>query len=304
MSGAVAKIGVTGASGVLGRSLRALADFVPFEGDITSLEETRSWITHCAQSGVRSILHLAALVPTQSIEEAPQKGIEVNTLGTCHLLTSVSSLANQGYKPWLFIASTSHVYASSDEPVDENSPTDPVSLYGLSKLHAEQWAERLSKKAQLPLCVGRIFSYSSPLQAESYFLPGILHKLRGAESGSTLSIPGLAGKRDLWSAEEVAKAILFLEQKQAVGVFNLASGEATVLRDVVHVAKRLLRREDVQIDEPDRNSERPVHLVADTSKLVRLGFETHRKTLESLVQSVIDRPSSALGESKQKPFEA
>lgn len=291
------KMGLTGATGVLGRTLIALAphiEWLPFKGDLKSFEETERWIQECSADGVTAIIHLAALVPTHVIDQSPQLGVEVNVIGTCHLISAIANAKTKtDFNPWVFMASTSHVYASSQHPLNEDSPLSPISAYGLTKLQGEQWAERLAAKVRLKLCIGRIFSYSSPLQANSYFLPSMIQKLSSAPKNSCLQIPGLSGKRDFWSAQDVATSILYLEQQRAEGTFNVASGHSMYLSEIVTRLQNLLSRQDLVIEETKESAGPPVHLIADVSKLRALGFEPLPVDLEGLVQQIIDTTSTS-----------
>jgi nucleoside-diphosphate-sugar epimerase len=299
LSEPIPKIALTGASGVLGRTLQETFpqwDWHLFEGDITSRKDTDAWAKGLAEKRVEALLHLAALVPTSAFEPDPVAGITVNVLGTCHLLHSLRAAKCEHFDPWFFLASTSHVYASQPEPLREDSPLAPTSAYGLSKLQSEQWVMRLARSASLRSCIGRIFSFSSPYQPTSYFLPSMLKKIANAEKNAVLEIPGLQGKRDLSSATEMANAIGFLLMKKAEGTFNIASGKSVLLRDAVQSVAHYFDRTDITIQSVANETHPPTHLTADVSRLQELGYEAAPLGIEALVASVAQRPVSVLSE--------
>jgi len=270
--GGACRIGLTGARGVLGRSLQRdwpQPGWQPFPGDVRSVPALSDWL---AQSGpLAGVIHCAAMVPTARVQSQPLDAFQVNAGGTCNLLEAVRRLPRE-QQPWLFCASSSHVYASSVTALREDAPLRPVSLYGLTKLQGEQCATAYQEHFQLRVCVGRIFSFSSPLQAESYFIPALVRKIFTAPRGAVLRIPGLQGTRDFLTTAEIGRAIRLLFEQRASGVFNIASGRSVRLLDVALAIRRRLNREDVQIEAPDEGT---VHLNADIEKLRQAGITPH-----------------------------
>ncbi len=263
------KIGLTGASGVMGQALRKKFPnyewiCFPEEGDILNPVELKNWLRE--SESWRGIVHFAAIVPTHLVDEDPALALRVNVEGTCALLSQV---VKKGGAPWFFLASTGHVYASSPGVLTENSPTEPISLYGLTKLQAEQWAAAFASKHGLPVCIGRIFSCHSALHPKTYFIPSMVEKISNAPQGGVLEVRGLKGTRDFQSAEQVCAAIEFLFRKKATGIFNIASGQSVQLLDLVQKIQKKLHREDVKIIPLDQETS---HLSASVDKLKKIGF--------------------------------
>ena len=70
------RIGLTGARGVLGRSLQRdcpEVDWVLFPGDIRELSAVKNWLTETRP--LDGIIHLAAIVPTVKVEANPAEAI-------------------------------------------------------------------------------------------------------------------------------------------------------------------------------------------------------------------------------------
>lgn len=269
---------MTGSRGVLGRTFQETQrdlEICSFPGDATKIEDFRAW--HQENGPFQALVHFAALVPTQAVEENPIRAFETNVGGTLNLLETVRTTS--GEKPWLFLASTSHVYPSRPEPQSEEAQTSAFSLYGLTKLQAEEWGRTYLSKHGLPICVGRIFSFSSPLQASSYFIPSMIRKISTVPQGGTLDIPGLEGTRDFLSTAQICEAIRLLMDREARGVFNIASGKPTRLIDVARKICELVDRQDVTIQ---THGEAKHHL-ADVDKILSLGFKP-KFDLEKLIR--------------------
>lgn len=81
-----------------------------------------------------SVIHLAAIVGDGACQVNPENTIEVNEEAT-KILADVC----QATKTKLVFASTCSVYGANNDLLDENSPTNPLSLYAGTKLNAEEY---------------------------------------------------------------------------------------------------------------------------------------------------------------------
>lgn len=269
-------IGITGSGGVLGEAMRdalASTDVVAFHSDICDAPAVERWVR---ESGATSILHFAAIVPTRKVEMDPIRAFDVNVGGTLRLCDGIRK---SGRKIWLFLASTSHVYSPSNAPLTEESPTEPHSLYGFTKLEAERVAITWSKRYEIPLCIGRIFSFSSRTQSDDYVLPSLARRIREAGTNATLRIAGGNDSRDFSTASQVAKTIAFLMDRRATGVFNIASGKPARIVDVARSLALGLGRDDLAFEAETENHQ---SLFADISKISRLGC-----VLESSIERLV-----------------
>lgn len=255
-------IAVTGATGVLGRILcRGLEErgeaFAVFSGDLRDPEALNRWIEATAPA---ALVHLAARVPVVQVNADPATAFDVNVVGTGNLLRAV---ANSGHRPWLFYASTSHVYRSSDRPLREDDPIEPQTIYGETKELGERVVAFYGRHLlpELPTCIGRIFSYFHETQAKAFLYPALVERLAAHPDGEPFEIRGGEDVRDFLSAEQVVDRILALMDRRCTGVVNVASGQGTKIKDfVLQVAQRDLELR-VQQDRP------PSTLVADVSRL-------------------------------------
>jgi nucleoside-diphosphate-sugar epimerase len=263
------RIGITGSTGVMGRTLLSSwkdksAEFFPFKGDIRKREDVHQWYKDLKPD---AIFHLAALVPIHLVEAEPLKAFEINVLGTLNLLEEIR-LAEK--KPWFFYCSTSHVYPTSNHAISEADPVSPINIYGQTKAQAEKWCEIYGGTYKFPVCTVRIFSCSSPDQPKSYFVPSMIEKVKSAPQGATLEVRGLEGTRDFLTTRQVCQAIAFLFEKRLQGTFNLGSGEPIKLLDMVEAIKTKLGRTDVKIKPIGTEHH---HLVANVSKLALAGLK-------------------------------
>jgi nucleoside-diphosphate-sugar epimerase len=220
-------IGITGATGVLGRIFQKKLterglEFSCFDGDIRSKNDIVNWVKG---KNFTSLFHLAAIVPTKTVNENPQMAFDVNVNGTKNLIEILDSLS---IHPWLFYASTSHVYRGKDSPITENDPIDPMSEYGKTKYEAEKIVSKYNNA-----CIGRIFSFYHPTQTGSFLYPTVLNRLSTEDLTQPFKLMGAESVRDFLNAEDVVEIALRLMDKKQAGVFNIASGTGTKISDFV-----------------------------------------------------------------------
>lgn len=257
------RIGLTGGRGILGRiAIRKLlaADHQvsEFAGDVCDLAALESWV---AEARADAVLHFAAVVPTQVVLADPARAFRVNVGGTANL---ISALAACERKPWLFYASSSHVYRPQPEPLREDAPVSPINPYGLSKRMGEQVVETAAGSAGLPWCVGRIFSFYHPEQTGSFLFPTLQRRFATEDLDRPFPLHGLDDVRDLSLADDLVDAIIALAERRAAGVVNVGSGRGTRIADFVQsVAPRPLLITPA-------SSGVPTALVADIARLRQL----------------------------------
>ena len=271
-------IGVTGSTGVLGRAFVQYwqdkedekVEFVRFKGDIQNAGDIVDWLKNTSRFD--GLFHFAALVPTVEVDKDPARACRINTLGTLNLLEACRQHYGSEKCPWIFLASTSHVYRSSsreEDLVNETARVDPVSTYGLTKAQGDAWADVYRDRHKLPICTGRIFSYSAPNQAGSFFIPSLITKIKNADANARLEMRGLDGTRDFLTVQQIVGAMQHLFGVKAVGIFNIGTGTAIKLLDIAQAMKKRLGRDDVSIVSTGTDTN---HLAADATKLNSVGY--------------------------------
>lgn len=222
------KIGITGASGTLGKILvvkleKEKLEYRRFEGDILKKNDIKIWLK---KNKFDTIIHFAAIVPTTEVRANPNKAYLVNIVGTKNLVNEIKS---SGQNPWLFYASTSHIYKSKNSQIKEEDEIEPISIYGKTKYEAEKFVVQNYKNA----CIGRIFSLYHSSQEKSFLYPNILYRLKHEDLNKPFELYGANSVRDFLPAEEIIKIIFKLMNKKITGIYNIASGNGIKIKDFV-----------------------------------------------------------------------
>lgn len=247
-------IGITGSTGVLGRILlnklkERKINYSCFAGDISSEKDVKEWIN---SNSFSEIIHLAAVVSTKEVDKDLKRAYNVNVLGTKNLIEELIKLEK---KPWLFYASTSHIYKSKKKPILEEDEKEPISEYGMTKYLAEK--EIINNYDNF--CIGRIFSFYHTTQKKPFLYPSILERLEKEDLNKTFELFGAESIRDFLDAEKVVEIILVLMGGNVKGIYNIASGKPTKIKEFV---QNMAPHELKIISKGD-----PDYLVAEISKL-------------------------------------
>lgn len=118
--------------------------------------------------------------------------------------------------------------------IDERAPTRPTTTYGAAKLATGCVLERAAEAAGRPFAWLRLFSAYGPDDDPSWLIPYMIRTLLAGER------PRLTKAEQIWDyihVADVADAIIAALQTGARGVFNLGSGQARPLREIVELVR-------------------------------------------------------------------
>lgn len=225
------RIFITGSTGILGRHV---CDFIKkYKPDAqvfrntVDIMDSKSVLDLVASVGsIDLVIHLAALVPIAQVKEAPEKAYEVNVGGTINLL---NALIGQDAK--FIYCSTGHVYSSSTDQICEDTPANPLSLYGRTKRIGEIIATDVADARGFPLCIPRVFSIHDPQQSGSFLRPNLERRFAEEDLTKPFELFGAHSTRDFLTAREAARRLVLLAFSDACGPVNVASGTGTLISD-------------------------------------------------------------------------
>jgi GDP-4-dehydro-6-deoxy-D-mannose reductase len=259
---------VTGASGFVGGHLLSTLGSSGVGPDVDVTDESRV-VAVVRYAAPRAIVHLAALSSVAESWTEAGETWRVNVLGTVNLLAAVKAEVPRAR---VLAVSSGEVYGRAEStPMAEDAPVAPLSPYAASKAAAEIACAQAARGDGLDVVVARAFPHVGPGQDERFAIGAWTMGIARleAEGGGTLRVGNLDVRRDLTDVRDVCNAYrLLLDPDVPAGVYNVASGTAVCLRDVLDVLLALAEVEvEVAID-PDLV--RPVDapsLVGDPSRL-------------------------------------
>jgi len=179
---------------------------------------------------VERIVHLAAQVSVVNSVQNPLVDLQVNYGGTLHVL----EYARAAGVAKVVFASSAAVYGDVEAmPVGEDTPTRPVSPYGIHKLASEHALDYYAAVHGVPTTALRFFNVYGPRQDPSSPYSGVISIFADrARAGRPLLIFGDGGQtRDFVYVGDVVRAIVAgLGDGNSRLVANVGTGgEVTVL---------------------------------------------------------------------------
>jgi UDP-glucose 4-epimerase len=233
-------------------------------------------------NGAETIIHMAAVASVPECESNPMKAFKVNVRG----LENIIKLGVKNSVKKVVFTSSAAVYGDVEEPVSEEAPPKPFSVYGHTKL----LGETLLENSGAPSVVFRIFNAYGRTGAGVGTYGVVDRFLKNLKEGKPLEIYG-DGKnvRDFIHVRDVANAIALSVEKDVDGfnVFNLGTGRATTIYELANLVLKLSSQGRVVMHLPRQGDIK--YSVADISKAAReLGFKP-TVTLEDYIKQQLSR---------------
>lgn len=210
------------------------------------------------------VFHLAAVVGNAKFSAQPNEGYDVNVTGTLAVLNYCHRVAAK-----CVVTTTSGVYRPNDGggPISEDSPIDPRQPYTISKWLAENVCIRQATDLNIPCVVLRVFNVFGEGQDSSFLVPHVLGCL---QSGELLTLRMPQALRDFVYVDDVVEALVKAWEYpgQGFSIFNIGTGQATRVIDLVHLAEKVTGK-SAAIEVNESGTDEPVAVIADISKARR-----------------------------------
>jgi dTDP-4-dehydrorhamnose reductase len=270
------KVLLTGAGGQLGRALQgalaghALTALTHSELDIGDLAAVRDAVSTRRPDVV---LNAAAYNDVDGAETHPEVAFRCNAAGPRNL-----ALAAAQSGAAVLHVSTDYVFdGTASEPYDENSPTNPLSVYGRSKLEGEN-AVRAANPRHYVVRTAWLFG------SQGRNFPNTM--LRLARSGPVRVVSDQRGSPTY--APHLAEAVVGLVQTGRYGTFHLAGrGGATwfeLTQALFRCAGLATAVEPVATAEFPRPAPRPRYSVLTTTQEPRILLPPWEEGVEAFVR--------------------
>ncbi len=239
------------------------------------------------------IYHLAGLTrPSESLR-IPREYYLVNVQGTVNILEAVRQTTP--HAPCLLVSSA-EVYGCStcSGPVDETCPPVPSNPYGASKLLAEMVGIRYWRDFASRVVIARPFNHSGPGQSKSFVISDFCRQavLLEVKSGGdrTIQVGNLAAARDFLDVRDVVSAYTGLVEKGVAGeIYNIASGQATSIQNILDTVLKLAKVEIRVEVSPEKYRPGSVEAVRGNSdKLKTLSSWQPQYSLEQTISDTMD----------------
>jgi GDP-4-dehydro-6-deoxy-D-mannose reductase len=183
------------------------------------------------------IFHLAASSSVAGSWDTPAEMMQVNALGTLHLLEAVRQL---GLDAQIVLACSAEAYgvvAESELPINENQPFRPVSPYAVSKAAVDLLGYQYSQAFGLRTVRMRLFNHCGPRQSARFVISSLARQIAGIEGGRfppRVVVGNLDVRRDFVDVRDVVRAYWLAGTRGVPGeAYNVATGRSHSIREVL-----------------------------------------------------------------------
>ncbi|MBN3217268.1 dTDP-4-dehydrorhamnose reductase [Pectobacterium polaris] len=267
------KILLTGANGQLGRCFQ---DRFPAEWGILATDSNQLDITDLerVEEVVKSfrpdaIVNAAAYTAVDKAESEPEIAENINVHGPHNLATVATK-----YNVRLVHVSTDYVFdGNATEPYSENSPTNPLSVYGKTKLEGEQAVTKASPEAIIVRTAWVFSEYGNNF---------VKTMLRLGKERDRLSIVGDQRGCPTYAGDLAQAIIALLQQNATGGIYHYCGDKEVswfefsefifknaVINSVINTAPTLLPITTQQFPTP---ASRPQYSVLECEKINALSI--------------------------------
>lgn len=281
------KILITGANGQLGRELnRLLADKTDVEllntavipmiekkvvaMDITNLDQTKAVMKDFMPD---VIINCAAHTAVDLCESDEENAYRINAIGPKNLSIVANDIAAT-----LVQISTDYVFdGNTTKPYVEESPTNPQSVYGETKLAGEKFVEEICNKYFIIRTAwlygeGKNFVKTMLRLSETHEEVRVVSDQYGTPT----------------SARELAKMILFLSNTDSYGIYHGTCEGSTewssFAKEIFKEAKKDMKVIPITTIEYPTPAKRPAYSVLENKKLKELGGFAMKEWKEALIE--------------------
>lgn len=241
------------------------------EGDVRDAETVSRSVLGCAE-----VFHMAALVSVQQSLVDPRTSFEINVRGSVNVLEAARLAGVRR----VVLASSAAVYGDVPVPArEDDTPTRPLTPYGLDKLTAEHYAGLYARLYGLEAMALRYFNVYGPRQDPASPYSGVISIFADRlKRGAGVTVYGDGEQtRDFVHVSDVVRANMaaMTSRSQGFAACNIASGQETSINRLVV----LLRGEIASRSPVDRQPARPGDIRRSCADIARardlLGYIPH-----------------------------
>ena len=280
------KILLTGGNGFIGKHL--LSELGNFEYKVVSLKsnilDELTLRKEIENIDFDVVVHLAGLSHVTS--HSPSLIYETNVIGSQNL---ISAIEKNFESKRIFIASTCHIYASSNNPISETFLFNPKSHYAASKLAMEFICKNTASRNIIVSL--RLFNSIGMGQKKNFFTPKIFDA--HMKKKPVIRLGNIEIQREFNDVRWTAAVVRSLVQVNAPsGDYNICSGEAHKASEILSLISEKTEHfpkivTDVKFLRPDEQN----IIFGDPSKTSEIlnqnGVQLHRPSINETIEHMI-----------------
>ena len=239
------------------------------ELELLDLEAVRAAVRSASPPAV---YHLAAQASVPASWSDPRTTLLENFETTLNVLEAVKKEAPSAV---VVVAGSGEVYgAPTSLPVEESAPLRPQNPYAVSKAACDLLAAQYADAHGMHVIRTRSFNQAGPGQTELYVLGTLTRQVAEAElrgdDVATIRLGNIDSRRDFTDVRDVARAYAdAVDAGAPAGAYNLCSGQAVSVRDLLELLGRAARIEVRHEVDPERVRAHDVPEIRGSNERIR-----------------------------------
>lgn len=247
------------------------------------------------QDGVEAVMHWAAYAYVGESVKDPGLYWENNAIGTLRLL---KAMRNLDIKKLVFASSCATYGCPEKMPITEDTPTNPVNSYGMTKLTADMAISTEAEAYDLAAISLRFFNVAGCYQdagerhdPETHIIPLALAAIAGDLPAFTIfgddyPTPDGTNVRDYVHVVDLAQAGIKALARLEAGkhkIYNLGNGGGFSNKQVAEAVEKVTGKKLPLKIGPRRPGDPPVLVASSAKAETELGWKPERPTLEQMI---------------------
>jgi GDPmannose 4,6-dehydratase len=215
-----------------------------------------------------------------------------NINGTHYVLSAILQKAPECR---FYFAASSEMFGKAKEtPQNENTPFNPRSPYGISKVAGYHLTKNYREAYGLHATNGILFNHESPRRGVEFVTRKITSQAAKIKLGleNKIKLGNLDAKRDWGHAKDYIEGMWLMLQQKKPGDYVLGTGSCHSVREFLEIAFGYLDLDPYRYLEIDEEFFRPAEVVllqADASKAKKVLKWTPKKSFETLIQEMVEK---------------
>ncbi len=236
------------------------------------------------------VYHLAANSFVSYDLDAETAILEYNFNSTHYLLASIKAYCPECR--FYFAGSSEMIGEAPHSPQSENTPFNPRSIYGISKMAGAILSRNYRRTHGLFTCNGILYNHESPRRGLSFVTRKITSSVAKIACGQLdhLELGNIEATRDWGYAPEYVEAMWLMLNQDTPDDFVIATGSLHSVRDIVECAFTCVNldyQNYIKVNPAFHRAKEAIPLVGDASKAkAQLSWQAS-KTIFAVIEEMV-----------------
>jgi len=215
-----------------------------------------------------------------------------NNFNSTHYLLSTIREVKKDCK--FYFAGSSEMFGEPIEtPQNENTPFNPKSIYGISKVSSHYLLKNYREREGIFACTGIMYNHESPRRGSQFVTKKIISSAVRIKMGlqKELHLGNLDAKRDWGYAPDYVNAMWMILQQEKADDFIIATGNLHTVREFLEITFSYLElnyQDFVKVDSQFFRASEHNPLCGNPTKIKKIIGWKNTKSLENIIKEMID----------------